>query len=77
MELKDVYQRITNQIISELEQGVCPWIKPWNAAQLDGRVVLPLRHNGTPYRGANVIALWLQTCVKGLRRLPTALTVAA
>jgi antirestriction protein ArdC len=44
MELKDIYQRITDQVVSELENGVCPWIKPWNAAHLDGRVVLPLRH---------------------------------
>lgn len=65
MELKDVYQRITDQVIAELEKGVCPWIKPWNAAHLDGRVVLPLRHNGIPYRGVNVIALWLQACLKG------------
>jgi antirestriction protein ArdC len=62
---RDIYQDITNQIVQQLEAGVCPWIKPWSAAHLDGRVVLPLRHNGTAYRGVNVIALWLQGCLKG------------
>ena len=42
MEMKDIYQRVTNQIISDLEKGICPWIKPWGAAHFDGRVVLPL-----------------------------------
>jgi antirestriction protein ArdC len=32
---------------------------------MDGRVVLPLRHNGVAYRGVNVIALWMQTMAKG------------
>jgi antirestriction protein ArdC len=65
MSLKDVYQRIADQIVAELEKGVCPWIKPWNAAHLNRRVMLPLRHNGTPYRGVNVISLWLQASLKG------------
>jgi len=30
-ERKDVYSRITSQIVGSLEQGVRPWIKPWNA----------------------------------------------
>ena len=29
----DVYTRVTNRIIEELEQGVRPWLKPWNAEQ--------------------------------------------
>jgi antirestriction protein ArdC len=28
-------------------------------------LVLPLRHNGTSYRGVNVISLWLQASLKG------------
>lgn len=27
----DVYQKITDQIMGELEKGVRPWLKPWNA----------------------------------------------
>ena len=25
----DVYSRVTNRIIADLEQGVRPWMKPW------------------------------------------------
>ena len=27
----DVYTRVTGKIIADLEQGVRPWMKPWNA----------------------------------------------
>jgi antirestriction protein ArdC len=62
---RDIYQTITDKIVEQLEQGTHPWHQPWSAAHLDGRVALPLRHNGTPYRGVNVIALWLEGLAKG------------
>jgi antirestriction protein ArdC len=31
----------------------------------EGRVALPLRHNGVAYRGVNVLALWMQAMAKG------------
>ncbi len=55
---KDVYTRVTDQIIASLEQGVRPWMKPWNAAHGAGEITRPLRHNGKPYSGVNVIMLW-------------------
>lgn len=54
----DVYARITDSIIKDLEQGARPWMKPWAAGNADGRISRPLRHNGTPYRGMNVLLLW-------------------
>jgi antirestriction protein ArdC len=54
----DVYSRITNQIIAALEQGVKPWTQPWNAVHAAGHVSRPLRHNGQPYAGINVLTLW-------------------
>jgi antirestriction protein ArdC len=33
----DVYQRITDQIVSELEIDVRPWMKAWNAEHAAGR----------------------------------------
>lgn len=54
----DIYARITDQIITALEQGVKPWTQPWNAAHAAGPVCRPLRHNGQAYSGINVMTLW-------------------
>jgi antirestriction protein ArdC len=61
----DTYQRITDQIISELERGVRPWMKPWHADHASGRINRPLRGNGIPYRGINVLILWSAAIEKG------------
>jgi antirestriction protein ArdC len=61
----DVYERITNQIVAELEKGVRPWLKPWNAEHAAGRITRPLRANGIPYRGINVVMLWSAAMEKG------------
>jgi len=50
-EKQDIYTRITNQIVSHLEKGVRPWVRPWNAEHAAGRITRPLRHNGKPYSG--------------------------
>jgi len=57
-ERQDVYTRITNQIVASLEQGVRPWMKPWDAGNMDGKIMRPLRHNGQPYSGINILMLW-------------------
>jgi antirestriction protein ArdC len=64
-EKTDVYQRITNRIVAELEQGTRPWLKPWNAEHAAGRITRPLRHNGQPYSGINVLMLWSEAVAKG------------
>ena len=61
----DVYQKITDQIVSELEKGVRPWLKPWNAEHAAGRITRPLRGNGVPYHGINVLMLWSAAMEKG------------
>lgn len=61
----DIYQRITDQIVCELEKGARPWLKPWNAEHAAGRITRPLRRNGTPYRGINVLMLWSAALEKG------------
>ena len=55
----DVYRRVTDQIVAELEAGVRPWVQPWNAAHEAGHVSRPLRFNAVPYRGINVVLLWM------------------
>jgi len=61
----DVYSRITNKIIADLENGIRPWLKPWNADHAAGKIARPLRHNGIPYNGINVLMLWGASVEKG------------
>ncbi len=63
-ERKDVYSRITDQIVADLEKGVRPWVKPWNAEHAAGRITRPLRHNGQPYSGINILSLWMSASVQ-------------
>jgi hypothetical protein len=63
-EKQDIYTRITNQIVSHLEKGVRPWVRPWNAERAAGRITRPLRHNGKPYSGINVLSLWASAMAK-------------
>lgn len=69
----DIYARITQRIVTALEEGVRPWVQPWNAAHLQGRISRPLRHNGEPYAGINVLLLWTETVSHGFRS-PTWMT---
>jgi antirestriction protein ArdC len=64
-EIRDVYSRITGKIIADLEQGIRPWHSPWNADHAAGRITRPLRHNGIPYKGINVVMLWSAAMTKG------------
>ena len=64
-EFKDVYSRITERIVADLEKGVRPWMRPWSAEHAAGRITRPLRHNGIPYKGINVVMLWSASVMKG------------
>ncbi|MBD9375452.1 DUF1738 domain-containing protein [Rhizobium sp. ARZ01] len=61
----DIYTRITDLIVEDLEQGVRPWTKPWSATNTHGRISRPLRHNGLPYSGMNVLLLWSEGMARG------------
>jgi len=61
----DLYERVTAQIVASLEQGVRPWLKPWNAEHAAGRITRPLRGNGVPYQGINVLMLWGASVERG------------
>lgn len=63
----DVYERVTARIVAELEQGTQPWLKPWSSPQGEQLPLLPLRVNGTPYRGVNILLLWGAACDGGYR----------
>ncbi|AVH45654.1 ArdC family protein [Agrobacterium tumefaciens] len=64
-ERADVYSRITAHIVADLEKGVRPWMQPWNAKNAKGRITRPLRHNGLPYSGMNVLLLWSEGVARG------------
>ncbi len=70
---KDIYQKVTDKIIADLERGELTWLKPWSAGNMDGRIVRPLRHNGKPYSGINVLMLW-GAAVDGGYRSPVWMT---
>jgi antirestriction protein ArdC len=55
----DLYLRVTNEIVAQLEAGTRPWHQPWQAGHAAGDVSRPLRFNALPYRGINVVLLWL------------------
>ena len=61
----DLYTRVTQSIIADLEQGVRPWTKPWSAEHLAGHISRPLRSTGEPYSGINVILLWAESVARG------------
>ena len=61
----DVYERVTHAIVTALEAGTRPWMQPWDATRAAGPVSRPLRHDGTPYRGVNVLLLWLAAMERG------------
>lgn len=61
----DVYTRVTDRIVQDLERGVLPWLKPWNAEHAVGRICRPLRFNGERYSGVNVLTLWAEAETRG------------
>lgn len=62
---EDIYTRVTQKIIADLEQGVRTWMQPWNADHLAGRITQPIRHNGEAYQGMNILLLWAASVARG------------
>ncbi|KMO14839.1 ArdC family protein [Methylobacterium platani] len=55
----DVYQRITDTIIAQLEEGRVPWVLPWG--DLPGAAAVGMPRNAQTeraYSGINVMLLW-------------------
>ncbi len=62
---QDLYARVTDAIVADLQRGVRPWTKPWSADHMAGRICRPLRSTGEPYSGINVLLLWAQSVACG------------
>ena len=61
----DVYERVTARLIECIEQGTRPWATPWDTSAPQAAAGRPIRHNGTPYQGINVLLLWAEALNKG------------
>lgn len=66
MTKQDPHSRITDRILAELEQGTRPWLKPWSGGDMAASgQSRPLRATGQPYRGINVLLLWIEAQASG------------
>jgi antirestriction protein ArdC len=63
----DIYARVTNKILTDLEQGHLTWRKPWHSEQMAGQVMRPLRWNNIPYTGINTLGAVGHRCRKRIR----------
>ncbi len=54
---KDLFGEVSARILSELEAGALPWVKPWAATA--GQNMPQNAVTNRPYSGCNVILLWL------------------
>jgi antirestriction protein ArdC len=61
---RDVYARVTDQIINAIEQGVGNWRMPWHTS---GRFAFsPINLTSKkPYRGINTVCLWAAAQARG------------
>jgi antirestriction protein ArdC len=50
------YQNVTDRILTSLEAGIAPWVKPWSATA--GQNVPMNVISGKAYQGVNAILLW-------------------
>jgi antirestriction protein ArdC len=64
---RDVYARVTAQIINAIEQGVGSWRMPWHT---NGRYAFsPINITShKPYRGINTVCLWAAAQAKAYER---------
>ena len=59
----DIYDHVTDQIVSQIADGTPPWRKPWTGGAAG--VSMPLRWNGESYRGINIVMLWAVAAERG------------
>jgi antirestriction protein ArdC len=66
-EKRDVYARVTAQIVTAIEQGAGSWRMPWHTS---GRFAFsPINITSRkPYRGINTVCLWAAAQAKGYER---------
>lgn len=57
MKTAQLYQRVTDHVIAQLETGIVPWVRPWRYQKTSG--IMPQNAaTGRPYTGINILILW-------------------
>ncbi len=59
---RDLYQLVTDRVVTAIENGVPPWKRPWRSARNGVGLPEMMPANaltGKPYTGVNVLLLWL------------------
>src|SRR3984957_1326750 len=62
---RDVYARVTHQIVTAIENGVSNWRMPWHTS---GRFAFsPINVTSKkPYRGINTVCLWASARLRAM-----------
>ena len=61
-DLPDLYQQVTQRVITALERGVAPWVRPWSVEPDPVPLNAATRR---PYRGVNFVTLQLESQLNG------------
>jgi len=59
--MSDLYQEVTDRIVTAIEAGTPPWVKPWSVSDFRPRNAKTNR----PYRGVNNVLLALEADLRG------------
>ncbi len=67
--MRDIYQDVTDKIVTALDQGVVPWIKSWSSsgsADVGHHQPYPINAiTRRPYSGINLPLLWAEARLQG------------
>ena len=58
----DIYQRVTDRIIEQIEAGTAPWVRPWSVVHDNAPINIM---SDRAYRGINNVMLNLEMQSKG------------
>ncbi len=60
-----LYEDVTSRIISDLDDGIVPWVQPWSSGGIDTPLAMPRNARTSKiYSGINILILW-DAVIKG------------
>jgi antirestriction protein ArdC len=63
-----IFRQVYESILKDLKKGVLPWCKPWESKEEGEVCYIPINAvSRRPYRGINVLILWIQRNNKGYK----------